>query len=139
MEQAKEGDGQVVLLSGEPGIGKSRIVQELRDRLSDELHTRLSHYCSQYHTSSPLYPVISLLERAADFDRRDTTEAKLNKLEALLARSATDVREAAGLLGGGARDSDRAPLSPSGAYTTTPEATYARGPSRPACGLGRAA
>ncbi len=97
-ERAKEGDGQVVLLSGEPGIGKSRIVQELRDRLSDELHTRLSHYCSQYHTSSPLYPVIGLLERAADFDRRDTAEAKLNKLEALLAQSATDVREAAGLL-----------------------------------------
>src|SRR5262249_61663220 len=48
-ERAKEGDGQVVLLSGEPGIGKSRIVQDLRVRLSDELHTRLSHYCSQYH------------------------------------------------------------------------------------------
>src|SRR6516165_1410107 len=97
-ERAKEGDGQVVLLSGEPGIGKSRIVQELRDQLSDELHTRLSHYCSPYHTSSPLYPVIGLLERAAGFDRRDTAEAKLNKLEALLALSATDVREAAGLL-----------------------------------------
>src|SRR5262245_37368281 len=97
-ERAKEGDGQVVLLSGEPGIGKSRIVQDLRVRLSDELHTRLSHYCSQYHTSSPLYPVIGLLERAADFDRRDTVEAKLNKLEALLALSATDVREAAALL-----------------------------------------
>src|SRR5215471_7859146 len=97
-ERAKEGDGQVVLLSGEPGIGKSRIVQELRDRLSDELHTRVSHYCSPYHTSSPLYPVISLLERAAGFDRTDTAEAKLNKLEALLALSATDVWEAAALL-----------------------------------------
>jgi class 3 adenylate cyclase/predicted ATPase len=97
-ERAKEGDGQVVLLSGEPGIGKSRIVQELRGRLSDELYTRVSHYCSPYHTSSPLYPVIALLERAAGFDRTDTADAKLDKLEALLAPSATDVQEATRLL-----------------------------------------
>ena len=97
-ERAKEGDGQVVLLSGEPGIGKSRIVQELRDRLSDELYTRVSHYCSPYHTNSPLYPVIGLFERAAGFDRTDTAEAKLDKLEALLALSATDVQEATRLL-----------------------------------------
>jgi class 3 adenylate cyclase/predicted ATPase len=97
-ERAKEGDGQVVLLSGEPGIGKSRIVQELRDRLSDKLYTRLSHYCSPYHTNSPLYPVIGLLERAAGFDRTDTAELKLDKLEALLAPSATDLQQAAQLL-----------------------------------------
>jgi class 3 adenylate cyclase/predicted ATPase len=95
---AKDGDGQVVLLDGEPGIGKSRIVQELRDRLSEEPYTQLSHYCSPYHTNSPLYPVIGLLERAAGFDRADTAEAKLDKLEALLARSAIDVREATQLL-----------------------------------------
>ena len=97
-ERAKEGEGQVVLLSGEPGIGKSRIVQELRGRLSDELYTRVSHYCSPYHTSSPLYPVIALFERAAGFDRTDTADAKLDKLEALLAPSATDVQEATRLL-----------------------------------------
>ena len=97
-ERAKEGDGQVVLLSGEPGIGKSRIIQELRDRLSDELYTRLSLYCSPYHTNSPLYPVIGHLERAAGFDRTDTAEAKLDKLEALLAPSATDVQGATQLL-----------------------------------------
>jgi class 3 adenylate cyclase len=96
--RAKDGDGQVVLLDGEPGIGKSRIVQELRDTLSDESHTRLSHYCSPYHTNSPLYPVIGLLERAAGFDRTDTAEAKLDKLEAMLALSATDVPEATRLL-----------------------------------------
>jgi len=97
-ERAKEGDGQVVLLSGEPGIGKSRIVQELRGRLSDELYTRVSHYCSPNHTSSPLYPVIALFERAAGFDRTDTADTKLDKLEALLAPSANDVQEAVRLL-----------------------------------------
>jgi class 3 adenylate cyclase/predicted ATPase len=97
-ERAKEGDGQVVLLSGEPGIGKSRIIQELRDRLSDESYTRLSLYCSPYHMNSPLYPVIGHLERAAGFDRTDTAEAKLNKLEALLASSATDLQVATQLL-----------------------------------------
>ena len=62
---AKDGDGQVVLLSGEPGIGKSRVIRALRERLGDEPHTPLSHYCSPYHTNSALYPVIGLLERAA--------------------------------------------------------------------------
>ena len=68
---AKDGDGQVVLLSGEPGIGKSRVVRALRERLGDEPYTPLSHYCSPYHTNSALYPVIGLLERAARLDRDD--------------------------------------------------------------------
>ena len=65
---AKDGDGQVVLLAGEPGIGKSRLVRALRERLGDEPHTPLSHYCSPYHTNSALHPVIALLERAARLD-----------------------------------------------------------------------
>jgi class 3 adenylate cyclase/predicted ATPase len=96
--RAKEGDGQVVLLSGEPGIGKSRIVRTLRERLADEPYTPLSHYCSPYHINSALYPVIGLLERAAQFDRDDASEERLDKLEALLAQSTQQIKEVAPLL-----------------------------------------
>ena len=84
-EQAKDGEGQVVLLSGEPGIGKSRLLRALRERLGDEPHTPLRYYCSPYHTNSALHPVIEQLERAAGFARDDPPERKLDKLEALLA------------------------------------------------------
>ena len=70
----------------------------MRDRQTDESYTLLSHNCSPYHTNSPLYPVIGLLERAAGFDRTDTAEAKLDKLGALLTPSAADVQEATRLL-----------------------------------------
>ena len=62
---ARDGDGQAVLLSGEPGIGKSRVIRTLHERLRDEPYTPLSHYCSPHHTNSALHPVIGLLERAA--------------------------------------------------------------------------
>jgi class 3 adenylate cyclase/predicted ATPase len=84
---AKDGDGQIVLLAGDPGIGKSRLIRALRERLGVESYTQLSHYCSPYHTNSALYPVIGLLERAARLDRHDPPEAQLAKLEALLSRS----------------------------------------------------
>jgi class 3 adenylate cyclase/predicted ATPase len=84
---AKDGDGQVVLLSGEPGIGKSRVIRTFRERLGEEPYTPLSHYCSPYHTNSALHPVIGLLERAARLDRDEPAEAQLAKLEAVLARS----------------------------------------------------
>jgi class 3 adenylate cyclase/predicted ATPase len=97
-ERAKEGEGQVVLLSGEPGIGKSRIVRAFRERLAGEPHTPLSHYCSPHHTNSALYPVIGLLERAAGFSRDDGADVRLAKLEALLARGTEALGEAVPLV-----------------------------------------
>jgi class 3 adenylate cyclase/predicted ATPase len=98
-ERAKEGEGQVVLLAGEPGLGKSRLVRALREQLGGELHAHLGYQSSPYHHTTPLHPVVGQLERAAGFVRADTTGAKLGKLEALLARSnAALAAEAAPLL-----------------------------------------
>ncbi len=95
---AKDGDGQVVLLAGEAGIGKSRVVRALRERLGDEPYTPLSCFCSPYHTNSALHPVIGLLERAAQLDRGDRPEEQLARLEGLLARSSERLDEAMPLL-----------------------------------------
>ena len=95
---AKDGDGQVVLLSGEPGIGKSRLIRALRERLGDAPCTPLSHYCSPYHTNSALHPVIALLERAARLDRGSSPEDQLAKLEAVLARASVRPDEVVPLL-----------------------------------------
>jgi class 3 adenylate cyclase len=83
--RAKAGDGHTVLLSGEPGVGKSRLTAALERRLREEQHLELRYFCSPYHQNSALYPVIAQLERAAAFEREDTPELKLDKLEALLA------------------------------------------------------
>jgi class 3 adenylate cyclase len=87
--KAKSGQGKVVLLSGEPGIGKSRLTAALLERIATEPHMRLRHFCSPQHTDSALYPIISQMERAAGFAHDDTVKAKLDKLDALLARSFT--------------------------------------------------
>jgi hypothetical protein len=85
--QAVGGEGRVVLLSGEPGIGKSRLIVALQQQLQTEQHTPLRYFCSPMHTDSTLYPFISQLERAARFERNDTVEAKLAKLSSLLGAS----------------------------------------------------
>ena len=84
---AWKGEGQVVLISGEPGIGKSRLAAALVERIVGEAHTRLRYQCSPYHTNSTLRPFIAQLERAAEFKADDTSEQRLDKLEALLAIS----------------------------------------------------
>ena len=93
--KAKTGEGQVVLLSGEAGIGKSRLTAALLERLAAEPHTRLRNFCSPQHTDSALYPTIGQLERAAGFTHDDTPQAKLNKLDALLAQTSTSAHDAA--------------------------------------------
>jgi class 3 adenylate cyclase len=93
--KAKAGEGQVVLLSGEPGIGKSRLTAVLLERIAAEPHTRLRYFCSPQHTDSALYPIISQMERAAGFAHDDAAQAKLDKLDALLAQSFTRPQDAA--------------------------------------------
>ena len=96
--RASNGGGQTVLLSGEPGIGKSRIVRTICERVKAEPHLRLRCQCSPYHTSTAFHPFVEQLERAAGFTRDDTAAAKLDKLEALLAQGTERVGEVAPLL-----------------------------------------
>jgi class 3 adenylate cyclase/predicted ATPase len=93
--RAKAGEGQVVLLSGEAGIGKSRLTAALLERLAGEPYTRLRYFCSPQHTDSTLYPVSGQMERAAGFAHDDTPQSKLDKLDALLAQSSTSAQSTA--------------------------------------------
>jgi len=79
------GDGRVVLLSGEPGIGKSRLLAALEERLADQRHFSLRYFCSPYHQDDALYPIISRWERELGFGRNDSADDKLRKLESLVA------------------------------------------------------
>ncbi|UPK38194.1 AAA family ATPase [Bradyrhizobium sp. 186] len=93
--RAKAGQGQVVLLSGDPGIGKSRVSKAVQERIENEPHVRLRYFCSPYYRDSALYPHVAQLERAAGFEREDPPEAKLDKLEALLAPTASSNNDVA--------------------------------------------
>src|SRR5208337_5075427 len=94
LARAKTGEGQVVLLSGEAGIGKSRLTAALVERLLNEPHTRLRYFCSPQRTDDALFPIIGEKERAARLMRDDTPQAKLDKLDALLAYNSTSAQDA---------------------------------------------
>ena len=93
--KAKSGEGQIVLLSGEAGIGKSRLTAALLERVAAEPHTRLRYFCSPQHTDSAFYPIISQMEHAAGLAHDDTPQARLDKLDALLAQTSTSMQDAA--------------------------------------------
>jgi class 3 adenylate cyclase/predicted ATPase len=93
--RAKTGEGQVVLLSGEAGIGKSRLTASLMERLASEPHTRLRYFCSPQHTDSAFYPIINQMERAAGMAHDETAQSKLDKLDMMLAQTSTPKQDAA--------------------------------------------
>jgi predicted ATPase len=93
--RAKAGEGQVVLIAGEPGIGKSRLTAALMESLGGEPHTRLRYFCSPQHVDSALYPIIGQMERAAGLAHDDKPQARLDKLDVLLAQTSTSPQDAA--------------------------------------------
>ena len=88
-ELAWQGRGQVVLVTGEPGIGKSRLTEVLAERVANEPHTKLRHQCSPYHSGSALFPFTTLITRSAGITSEDTPEQRLDKLERVLAPATT--------------------------------------------------
>jgi class 3 adenylate cyclase/predicted ATPase len=93
--KAKSGEGQVVLLSGEAGIGKSRLTAALLESLATEPHARLRYFCSPQHTDSAFYPIIGQMERAVGLVHDDTPQARLDKLDAVLVQTSTSIEDAA--------------------------------------------
>jgi class 3 adenylate cyclase/tetratricopeptide (TPR) repeat protein len=94
-QHATQGEGRVVLLTGEPGIGKSHIALALSERLQSEPHITLRYFCSAHHTNSALFPFIGQIERAAGFERSDSSTEKLSKLDTLVAQSTIDPQRVA--------------------------------------------
>ncbi len=96
--QVQDGEGQAVLISGEPGIGKSRIVQTFHDRIDGDAHRRILYQCSPHHVNSALYPAIRQLEHAAGFAAGDAPDAKLDRIEAVLRQATPETGEVAPLI-----------------------------------------
>jgi class 3 adenylate cyclase/tetratricopeptide (TPR) repeat protein len=97
-KDVRSGQGHVVLLTGEPGIGKSRIVQSFREHVRADQPTVLRYYCSPFYVHTALHPILDQLERAADLKKSDSADVKLDKLEALLSRACRGASRAAALL-----------------------------------------
>ena len=97
-QRASSGTGQVVMVCGEAGIGKSRLCRGLREHLQEQQHIQINYQCSPFHISSALYPVINQLQRAAGFAPDDDSESKLDKLEQLLSRSTSEINSSARLI-----------------------------------------
>jgi class 3 adenylate cyclase/predicted ATPase len=97
-QQAKEGEGRVILLSGEPGIGKSRLTAAMLERLEVEKPTVLRYFCLPHHQGSALQPVVAQLSHTAGFGREDTPAVKRTKIEKILAQGSENVAAAAGVL-----------------------------------------
>jgi class 3 adenylate cyclase/tetratricopeptide (TPR) repeat protein len=92
---ARAGNGRVVLISSEPGVGKSRLAEALTERIAGGPHLQLRYFCSPHHQDNALYPVIAQMERAAGFTHADRPEGRLAKLQALLAATAPPVEDLA--------------------------------------------
>ena len=119
-EQSKAGQGQVVLISGEAGIGKSSLVDTLRARVRREGLTRVAIRCSPYHTNSALYPVIAHVQQALRFERHDTAEEKLAKLEQALRPLRLPLHEVVPLMAAAAGRASARRALPTAAYDTPP-------------------
>ena len=131
-QQTKDGEGHVVLLSGEPGIGKSRLVREVRARLADEPQIRLLYQCSSHHTTSPLHPLIEQLERAASFAREDAPATKLDQAGDAAGARHGQARSGRAAGRGAARRADGRPLPGARSDPAAPEAADAGSAGRAA-------
>src|SRR5208283_148312 len=97
-DQAKAGEGRVVLLSGEAGIGKSRVLAALSERIGDEPHVRVRYQCSPHHVNDAFFPITSQIWRAAGFADGEAAAARLAKLETTIARSRREAKDIAPFL-----------------------------------------
>ncbi|SFM75386.1 Tetratricopeptide repeat-containing protein [Nitrosomonas nitrosa] len=96
--EAVGGEGQVVLLSGEAGIGKSRIARSLRDRLANERYQSIQFQCSPYHSNTALYPATTFLRQAAGLASQDSAQAQREKLDAMARESGIENQDTVSLL-----------------------------------------